>query len=317
MSRTLANCDLKPDITVANDGSGDFVKITEAISSIAEKTTPVVIYVKAGIYYENVIVSRDQVTMYGDGKQRTIVSGNLNRLDHPDYTTYQTATFSVTGNEFIVKDMGFVNVAGPTKHQVVAFHTRSTHSVMFRCAFNGYQDTLYAHEGKQLYRECDIVGTVDFIFGEASAVFEMCRIMPRKPLSGQYITITAQNANDNKARTGFSIIKSRIFPFDENLTAAVYLGRPWGSHATVAIMESELGPCIDPRGWVAWNRSLDPPPPTVSLGEYRNYGPGSTVSKRVKWVGYTPAMTDEEAEACSIQALINQEGWLNNTCIPY
>lgn len=89
----LISCDLTPDVTVAADGSGDFFTITACLAAVSKKKGRVVIHIKAGLYAENVIVTRPNVTMYGDGKEKTIVTGNLSRIDNPDFTTYQTATF--------------------------------------------------------------------------------------------------------------------------------------------------------------------------------------------------------------------------------
>ena len=52
-----------------------------------------VIYVKEGVYDETVIVERKMtnVTMYGDGSRKTIVTGNKNFVD--GVRTFQTASF--------------------------------------------------------------------------------------------------------------------------------------------------------------------------------------------------------------------------------
>ncbi|XP_056845832.1 probable pectinesterase/pectinesterase inhibitor 40 [Raphanus sativus] len=186
--------------------------------------------------------------------EKTVISSNQSRLEFPKSTTEATATFSVLADSFIARDIKFVNTAGPEKFQAIAFHSKSNQSALFRCAFHGYKDTLYAHAGEKLYRECDIVGTVDFIFGNTAAVFEMCSIRARRPLMQQVVTVTAQGA-DNQEKSGFSIIRSKILRFeDEEFTAVAYLGRPWKSHATVVVMETELGDLIDPKGWVAWKQ---------------------------------------------------------------
>jgi len=85
----------------------------------------------------------------------------------------------VAGKGFIAKDMGFFNTAGAAKHQAVAFRSGSDLSVLYRCSFDAFQDTLYAHSNRQFYRECDITGTIDFIFGNAAVVLQSCNIQPR------------------------------------------------------------------------------------------------------------------------------------------
>lgn len=62
---------------------------------------------------------------------------------------------------------------------------------MYRCAFDAFQDTLYAQMNRQFYRVCHITGTADFIFGNAVTVLRNCTILPRQPLSFQYDTLTA------------------------------------------------------------------------------------------------------------------------------
>ncbi|KAL5988449.1 hypothetical protein ACLOJK_036213 [Asimina triloba] len=85
-----------PTVVVAQDGSGDYRTIGEALR---EATKPrddrFVIYVKEGVYTENVKVTREMqsVTMYGDGMERTMVVGSKAFGD--GNTVYATATFVI------------------------------------------------------------------------------------------------------------------------------------------------------------------------------------------------------------------------------
>ena len=84
----------EPNVTVAQDGSGQVKTINEAVAMIPKKSlSPFVIYVKKGVYEENVVLDKSKwnVHIYGDGMYDTIVSGSLNFIDGK--TTFDTATF--------------------------------------------------------------------------------------------------------------------------------------------------------------------------------------------------------------------------------
>ncbi|KAL3610445.1 hypothetical protein D5086_001465, partial [Populus alba] len=168
---------------------GDCTTLREAVGKIPKKSkSRFIIYVKEGEYLENVILDKSKwnVMIYGDGKDKTIISGSLNFVDGTP--TFSTASFAVAGKGFFARDIKFINTAGAEMHQAVAFRSGSDMSVLFRCAFDGFQDTLYAHSNRQFYRDCDITGTVDFMFGNAAVVFQNCNIQPRQPPWKDYST---------------------------------------------------------------------------------------------------------------------------------
>ncbi|KAJ6757097.1 PECTINESTERASE [Salix koriyanagi] len=181
-----------------------------------------IIYVKKGVYRENIDMKRKKsyIMFVGDGIGKTVVTGNRNFMQ--GWTTFRTATVAVSGKGFIARDMTFRNTAGPLNHQAVALRVDSDQSAFYRCSMEGYQDTLYAHSLRQFYRECEIYGTIDYIFGNGAAVFQNCKIYTRVPLPLQKVTITAQGRKNPHQSTGFSIQDSYIFA-----TQPTYLGRPW------------------------------------------------------------------------------------------
>ncbi|KAI3775166.1 hypothetical protein L1987_49735 [Smallanthus sonchifolius] len=218
---------------------------------------------------------------------------------------------SVTGKGFVAIDMGFKNTAGAVKHQAVALRSSSDLSVFYKCSFDAFQDTLYPHSGRQFYRDCDVIGTVDFIFGSAAVVFQNCRIMPRQPLPNQFVTITAQGKKDPNENSGISIQNCDISAFD-NLTARTYLGRPWKKYSTTVIMQSTIGGFLNPLGWISWVQGVDPPS-TIFYGEYMNTGPGAGVDNRVKWAGYKPRLTSNDASRFTVASFIQGQRWLPQT----
>ncbi|VVB00192.1 unnamed protein product [Arabis nemorensis] len=305
-----------PDITVAADGSGDVKTITEAVAKIPSKSkTRFHIYVKSGTYLENVVLDKSKwnVMMYGDGNTETIISGS--KSNGTGSLTFLSATFAVQGEGFIMKDIGIINTAGPKNGQAVALKSGSDFSVFYRCSFEGYQDTLYPHSHRQFYRDCDITGTVDFIFGNAAVVFQGCNIRPRQPLPGQFNTITAQGKTDTNQNTGISIQYCTISGANGDVTAATYLGRPWKKYSKTVVMQSKIGSVVSPAGWTPWGS--EDPPSTIFYGEYKNSGPGSDLTQRVKWVGYTPVMTDIDVWHVMVYNFIQGMEWIEATGVPF
>ncbi|XP_059638024.1 pectinesterase 3-like [Cornus florida] len=307
---------MEPNVTVAKDGSGDFRSIMEAVNGVPRKSEFMyLIYVKEGVYVENVVVGKDMwnVMVYGDGMNRTIVSGSLNHVD--GVPTFNTGTFIAEGRGFIAKGMGFMNTAGPQKEQAVALRSSSDKSVFYKCSFNAFQDTLYAHSNRQFYRDCYITGTVDFIFGNAAVVIQNCTVQPRQPRPNQFNTITAQGKTDSNQNTGISIQRCKITPFN-NLTAPTYLGRPWKNFSTAIFMQSNIGGFISPAGWIQWTPNVDPPK-TIFYAEYLNTGPGSGLDQRVDWAGYKPNITFKEAAKFTVESFIQGSEWLPRATVTY
>ncbi|KAB2029199.1 hypothetical protein ES319_D05G146700v1 [Gossypium barbadense] len=314
--RLLQESKPTPNVIVAKDGSGHFKTINEAVQLVGKKNqSRFVVYVKEGKYVENVNLDKHKwnVMIYGDGKTKTTISGSRNFVDGT--ATFDTATFTVAGRGFIAKDIKFENTAGAAKHQAVAMRSGSDRSVFYSCAFDAYQDTLYAHSNRQFYRECDILGTIDFIFGNAAVVFQNCNIQPRQPLPNQFNTITAQGKKDPNQNTGISIQKCTITPFG-NLTANTYLGRPWKEFSTTVIMQSNIGAFLNPVGWREWVTNVDPPS-TIFYAEYQNTGPGSTVDQRVKWAGYRSSLTEADAGKFTVANFIQGQDWLPAATVAY
>lgn len=215
--------------------------------------------------------------------------------------------------------MTFANYAGPNNHQAVALRIGGDHAVVFRCSIIGYQDTLYVHSQRQFYRECDIYGTVDFIFGNAAVVLQNCNIYARKPMPNQKNTITAQNRKDPNQNTGISIHACKILATSD-LEASkgsfpTYLGRPWKMYSRTVYMLSNMGDHIHPRGWLEWNGNFALN--TLYYGEYMNFGPGAGLGQRVTWPGYRVIKSVEEATKFTVSKFIYGSSWLPSTGVAF
>lgn len=230
-----------------------------------------------------------------------------------------------TATGFIAKRMTFENSAGPEKHQAVAVRNMGDMSAFFDCAIVGFQDSLYVQSNRQFYRNCDIAGTVDFIFGTSPTLIQSSRIIVRRPGEKQFNTVTADGTTNRDSITGIVIQNCDIVPeaalFPVRFTVKSYLGRPWKACSKTVIMESRIGDLIHPDGWAPWdeNKYLD----TLYYAEYNNEGPGANVQRRIKWPGYKGLISKNEAAKFTATQFLNggpqssAEFWMKALHVPY
>ncbi|XP_051131930.1 putative pectinesterase/pectinesterase inhibitor 45 [Andrographis paniculata] len=306
-----------PDATVAKDGSGKFDTISAALKAMPKvRSGRYVIYVKEGVYEENIVIDNEMVnlTIRGDGSEKTIVSGSKSYGD--GVTVYRSATFAVQGDGFLAKSIGFRNTAAPEKKQAVALRVQADRSMFIECKIEGHQNVLFTQSHRQFYRSCDIAGAADIIFGDAAAVFQNCVIKVRKPLENQSSTVTAQARVDRRETTGIVIQNSHIVADDdlepEKKKYKSYLGRPEKEFSRAVVMESQIGDLIQPEGWLeekGVNNS------GVYLAEFENKGAGAETSGRVKWPGHK-VIGKEEAAKFTVSAFLQGESWTKSPGVP-
>ncbi|KAK7396906.1 hypothetical protein VNO78_18069 [Psophocarpus tetragonolobus] len=305
-------------VTVSQDGTGNFTTITDAIAAAPNKSVSTdgyfLIYVTAGLYQENVSIDKKKtyLMMVGDGINKTIITSNRSVVD--GWTTFSSATFAVVGQGFVGVNMTFRNTAGAVKHQAVAVRNGADLSTFYSCSFEGYQDTLYVHSLRQFYRECDIYGTVDFIFGNAKVVFQSCNIYPRLPMSGQFNAITAQGRTDPNQDTGICIHNCTIRAAEDLGGVATYLGRPWKEYSRTVYMQSFMDSVINTAGWREWDGNFALT--TLYYAEYSNSGPGSSTANRVTWPSYH-VINSTDASNFTVSNFLLGDDWIPQTGVTY
>ncbi len=280
-----------PDVVVAQDGSGDFFTLQEAVLALpdfARETTWLL--VRAGTYCEKVSIpaSKRFVRMTGEGANCTRITfdGYADRLDRygRKMGTSGSSTLYFGGDYWEVADCTFENSAGPVG-QAVAVQCLGDQIQFCRCRFLGWQDTLYlhgvgnrdgeevSHNGHYTFVDCYVEGSTDFIFGSATALFENCEIHSK---TDSYITAASTCKGQ---REGFRFVKCRLTAA-EGVTRC-YLGRPWRDYAQTCFEDCWLGAHILPEGWHNWSKPQAEK--RVRYAEYGSSGPGADNKHRVKW----------------------------------
>lgn len=279
------------EITVDQAGGGNYKTVQEAVNSVRDLGQErVKIFIKKGTYREKVLIPswKTNISLIGEDPESTIItyddfSGKAvavgkDAFGLAKHSTYTSYTMLVQGNGVVIENLTVQNTAGRLG-QAVALHVEGDQVVVKNCRLLGNQDTLYTAtaNSRQYYQDCHIEGTTDFIFGEATVVFQNCRI---KSLSNSYITAAATRPDQ---RFGY------VF-FDCKLTAApeagkVYLGRPWRPHAKTVFIRTEMGGHIVPQGWDPWkgDKMFPDKEKTAYYGEFQSSGPGAVKEGRISW----------------------------------
>ena len=293
----LAGAAYAADITVAADGSGNVKTVQAAIDKVPENNSKrFIIAIKPGIYKEQIRVpaNKPYISFIGTDAAKTILTYSISNKEAGS-TSAAYATY-IAGHDFYAENITFENSFG-IGSQAVAVLVEADRAVFKKCRFLAWQDTLYAKNGRQYYIDSYIEGHVDFIFGQAAAVFENCVIHSK---GDGYLTAPMRFAANEPA--GFVFHKCRLTA--ENTKAGVYLGRPWRDYGRTVFLNTEMGEHIRPVGWHHWVPEREK---TAFMAEYRSTGKGANDAARVKWAHQ---LTDAEAAAFSTENFLKgKDGW--------
>ncbi len=312
--------------SVARDGSGDYTTVQAAINAVPSGDTGGhVITIKPGDYHEVVTIpsNKPHIALVGaTGNPRDVVIeyDNASGTSRPDGGTHGTsgsASVTISGHDFMAKDLTFANTFDEAAHpeitskQAVAVNTQADRVVFDNVRFLGNQDTLLLWSAsaktvtRAYFRTCYVEGDVDFIFGRGTGVFDRCEIhsLSRGSSSNNgYVTAAATTSTNPY---GFLFDACTLTSSAPAVT--VYLGRPWhpggdvNAVAQVLFRDSSLGAHIKQAPWTdmsgfSWT--------SARFSEYHNGGSGSGVNSN------RPQASDSQAANHTPQKyLAGSDGW--------
>lgn len=290
------------DFTVAQDGSGDFKTVQDAINAVPDmRKKETVIFIKKGIYKEKLVLagSKQMIKFVGEDVNNTILTygdwaQRKNRFGE-DIGTSGSSSFFIYGEGFSAENITFENSAGPVG-QAVAVWVNADKAAFKNCRFLGFQDTLYTYGkgARQYYKDCYIEGTVDYIFGSSTAVFENCELFCKK--SGY---VTAASTPDT-TKYGYVFINCKVT--GDAPVGSFQLGRPWRPYAKVVFINTEMSKVINPLGWNNWGKESNEK--TTYYAEYKNKGVGFKPDQRVQW---SHQLSEAEAKEYTLENIFR--GW--------
>jgi len=279
-------------ITVDKSGAGQFTTVQAAINSISSSNSKLIeVYVKAGTYAEQVTINRPFVCLVGDSPTTT-------KITHVADTNILTGgTVILTGNDFSAANIAFENTAGNGAGQAVALMAEGARQQFSNCRFLSYQDTLYTNTGTQYFKNCYIQGDTDYIFGDATAVFESCTM--NNIAQGTAVTAprTPQNTTYGLVFIGGSLTATNTTSSVPN--GSVYLGRPWGPYGAVAFLNVALGAHINAAGWTTMSSNTLA---NVRFYEYKSTGSGANPTNATR---ASRQLTDTQAANYTVAKVLS------------
>lgn len=314
-SQLCAQTAVLTEIKVAQDGTGNYKTIQEAVNAVRDLgEVRVKIHIKNGVYNEKLVIPswKTNISLIGEDKGHTIITNNdfsgklysqgVDMFGKDKFTTYTSYTVLVQGNGIEIANLTIANTSGAVG-QAVALHVEGDRFAMYNSRLLGFQDTLYAAkaQSRQFYKECYIEGTTDFIFGEATAVFQNCTI---KSLSNSYVTAAATRLGQK-----FGFVFFNCWLTADAKVNKVYLGRPWRPYAKTVFLNCELGGHIVPEGWNPWKGDAMFPDKekTAYYAEFRSKGSGVAPAARIGW---SHQLTAKEAKVYTLKNILaGVDGW--------
>ncbi|KAK9034639.1 hypothetical protein V6N11_050796 [Hibiscus sabdariffa] len=291
----VAKAEANPKIIkVKKGGGGNFDTITKAIASVPiGNNKRVIISIAPGVYKEKIDRNKPFITLMGNPKNMPNVTfdGTAKK-----YGTVDSATIIAFSSYFVA---AYLNIVNSSPHpngkmqgaQAVALRVPGDRSAIYNFNLYGFQDTLCDDRGNHFYKNCNIRGTVDFIFGRGKSIYldSDIYVVPDPRLT----VIAAQARESSSEDTGYSFVHGRVY----GPAKGTFLGRAWSSSPRVVFSYSNMGKVVNPAGWSHNNQTK----PSQCTGE------GSSTSK---WVPFAKKLTDKEAKQFITLDFIGATKWL-------
>jgi len=312
-------------VVVAADGSGDYDTVQAAIDAVPSDGLQYTVLIEPGTYHEAITVPASKANLFvkgdtTDASQVVITADRAHGMTNPatgaPYGTEGSAVATIKATGVTVANVTIQNTFDPANHpevdaystQAVALAAEGDRQTFTQDRIISRQDTILAKspvatgQDRQYFVGSYIEGSVDFIFGNATAVFDRDNIAMVNWVGG---TVLAPNTDKSK-KYGILITGSTIYTNGVPANT-MYLGRPWHNTAdaspqavvrdtTVNSGITAAHPWTDMTTDYSWT--------SARFKEYKNTGPGAGTGANA------PQLSDSEAADYTAQKyLAGTDGW--------
>lgn len=293
-------------ITIGQDGAGDFATFQGAFDWIpVSNTLARTISVLPGIYRDSATLagSRNNVTIIGAGSSRTnaqliypfvyfaapnpvFTAGSL-RIESSDVTVQNLTLDNIIYGVYHPTGYASSGAAGAFAGAINTLATTGKRIVFDNVLIKGGQDTIYDVIGIVYYHNCEVWGSVDFIYGSALAVFDQCNIVQIRSTGGP---CTAPNTSYAQPY-GLAFLNCTFpqayvtngYPYDVGAATTTFM-RPWGKDGMTSVINCSVGSQFNTAGWQTMGNTNET---TCRAREYGTMliGGGSLNVPQIRWDG--------------------------------
>lgn len=250
-------------------------KLTDALRTVTPNTR---IVLPEGVFREKLEITVPDIEIVGAGSDKTvIVNGDYAKKIAPDgreFNTFRTYTIAVTAPNVTLRSLTVENSARQPEKlgQEVALTVCADNFLAEDCAFISTQDTIFCgplpddlikrYDGflldtlrasgacRQVYRNCLVAGTVDFIFGCGDALFDNCEIRSLNDARNHgYI---AAPSHSSEQEIGIVFNNCRLTREDGVADGSVFLARPWRDFGKTSFIGCTMDKHIAVEGFNKW-----------------------------------------------------------------
>ncbi|MFL6583672.1 MAG: pectinesterase family protein [Chthoniobacterales bacterium] len=325
--------------------NGAFTTLQAAVDAVTGQTelNRANIFISPGLYHEQVYISKPYVSFIGTGESPGAVkiTAAATPLSAPDGGWGETFGVRPEGIAFMARNLTLENSTPERDHiQALAAHSSADRAVFVDVQFLGFWDTLLVDGASRAYLlGCSITGSADFIFGDATAVFDRCTI---RSTDGGWIS--APNTSASTAN-GLIFLDCALVSASNADQAggdgssagdrSVDLSRPWdwwdpGKMPSAIFIRTRMGPQISLTGWDPWLDAAEPgvdiPQDPDAVSRFAEFGSmdmtgnplpdrdeDGTPDGRVAWAD---PMTAEQAANYTLEQIFGPVEFWNATTQP-
>lgn len=295
--------------------------ISAAISALPNDNQPYTIRIQAGTYHEQISITRNgKVTLVGesddpsDYRQNVVrvqaSNGQLTSAGKNEQTPVLNVKKTGSSPDFAVYNIDFVNTYPQTPNTAaLAADYYGNNFAAYGCSFIGYQDTLLANKGIQVFANSYIEGSIDFIWGFSTSYFY--RSIISSNTVGGFVSAQGRVAG---TVSGYVFDECKITYKDSTYGSTfgmTYLGRPYSSYSTAVYKNSFIDKHINAAGWTIWSTG-SPQTSNVVFGEYNNTGPGSWQTG-ISRASFATNMTADQVAPYSLSNWIGDTSFIDQT----